>query len=107
MDNGGAHKSKMIKEAIDNTNNKLLYSVPYRPKTNAIESWFNQFKYHFRFISNTYTFSELKNSVGKSIRQIPKKSYNNYLKYAYNDKETRKFEEKTSNRRLKLKRYKD
>ena len=42
MDNGGAHKSNLVKETIINSKNKLLYSVPYRPKTNAIESWFNQ-----------------------------------------------------------------
>lgn len=65
MDNGGAHKSKMIKDAIDNTNNKLLYSVPYRPKTNAIESWSNQFKYHFRFISNTYSFFRIEKECWK------------------------------------------
>ena len=46
MDNGGAHKKECVKTTIQETNNKLLYLVPYRPKTNAIESWFSQFK-HF------------------------------------------------------------
>ena len=32
MDNGGAHKSKNIKESILESNNMLLYSVPYRTK---------------------------------------------------------------------------
>ena len=36
MDNGGAHKKECVKTTIQKTNNKLLYSVPYRPKTNAI-----------------------------------------------------------------------
>lgn len=40
MDNGGSHKSKEIKNKIAESRNHLLYSVPYRPKTNAIESFF-------------------------------------------------------------------
>lgn len=37
MDNAVIHKSKKIKELIESTDNKLLYSVPYHPETNAIE----------------------------------------------------------------------
>lgn len=40
MDNGGSHKSSQVKSAISDSKNTLLYSVPYRPKTNAIESFF-------------------------------------------------------------------
>jgi hypothetical protein len=40
MDNGGSHKNKLIKTKIEETGNELLYSVPYKPKTNAIEGWF-------------------------------------------------------------------
>jgi transposase len=32
MDNSGAHKSKKIKEYVSESNNTLLYSVPYRQK---------------------------------------------------------------------------
>ena len=35
MDNGGSHKSKDVQEYIKNTKNQLLYSVPYKPKTNT------------------------------------------------------------------------
>ena len=37
MDNAVIHKSKIIKNIIENSNNELLYSVPYHPETNAIE----------------------------------------------------------------------
>lgn len=50
MDNRGAHKNECVKQTIQETNNSLLYSVPYRPKTNAIESWFSQFKHYFKLI---------------------------------------------------------
>ena len=56
MDNDGAHKSNLVKTAIQESNNSLLYSVPYRPKTNAIESFFSQLKYHFDFQNNKSNF---------------------------------------------------
>jgi hypothetical protein len=34
IDNGGVHKSKNIKYCVSESNNTLIYSVPYRPKTN-------------------------------------------------------------------------
>lgn len=59
MDNGGAHKSNLVKEIVKNSNNTLLYSVPYRPKTNAIESWFNQFKHYFQLENGGISYNEL------------------------------------------------
>ena len=47
MDNAGAHKNKLVKSVITKSKNYLHYSIPYRPKTNAIETWFSQFKHHF------------------------------------------------------------
>ena len=37
MDNAGSHRSKLVKEKVKKTKNHLQYSVPYKPKTNAIE----------------------------------------------------------------------
>ena len=47
MDNAGAHRNKIIKNYINEIGNQLHYSIPYKPKTNAIETWFSQFKHHF------------------------------------------------------------
>ena len=106
MDNGGAHKSKNIKECVSESDNTLLYSVPYRPKTNAIESWFNQFKHYFRLSNNgAITYNELKEKVKISISKIPKQSYSNYILYSYKTKEIRIYEPKKSTRRRKLKEY--
>ena len=91
MDNGGAHKSNLVKEAIINSKNKLLYSVPYRPKINAIESWFNQFKHYFQLQNVGIYHDELTKNVKKTIQKIPKTSYLNYMKYAYISKEVRQF----------------
>lgn len=105
MDNGGAHKSKDIKKAIHNSNNRLQYSVPYRPKTNAIESWFSQFKHYFVIENNAMSYDELRKHVKKSIKKIPKHSYANYIKYAYRTQNVRKYIEKPSTRRKQLKIY--
>lgn len=106
MDNGGAHKSNLVKEAVNDTKNTLLYSVPYRPKTNAIESWFNQFKHYFQLQEGGISYKELTKKVRKTIKKIPKTSYLNYMKYAYVDKEIRKFIPKKSTRRKLTKTYK-
>lgn len=106
MDNGGAHKNVKVKEKIIESKNKLLFSVPYRPKTNAIESWFNQFKYYFQLPNSAITYQQLKQHVNKSIRSIPKSSYYNYIKYAYEEKSSRKYSKKKSTRRRDKKKYK-
>lgn len=106
MDNGGAHRNINVKNKISESKNKLLFSVPYRPKTNAIESWFNQFKYYFQLPNSAITYKQLKYRVDKSIRLIPKSSYKNYIKYAYQEKSVRKYTIKKSSRRKKTKKYK-
>lgn len=50
--------------------------------------------------------ANLKKSVQKAMRKIPTKSYLNYMKYAYKNKDIRKFIEKPSTRRKTLKNYK-
>ena len=107
MDNGGAHKNVAVKETILESKNKLLFSVPYRPKTNAIESFFSQFKYYFQLPNNAITYQQLLKHVRKSIGSIPKSSYGNYMKYAYQDREVRKYKQKASSRRRPLKKYKN
>ncbi len=53
------------------------------------------------------TFNELKKSVKKSIKKIPHECYLNYMKYAYKNRNVRKYKEKSSTRRRVLKKYKN
>jgi len=106
MDNGGSHKNKEIKKVIENTGNRILYCVPYKPKTNAVESFFSQFKHYFVIENKSITYQELKKHVKKTLKKIPKSSFTNYMKYAYQSKEPRKYIEKESTRRKKSKIYK-
>jgi len=59
---------KIIRQIIEESNNNLLYSVPYHPETNAIEEFFNQLKHY------------IKKRKSKYIRRYRKsnKRYNNY-----------------------------
>ena len=87
-------------------NNKLLYSVPYRPKTNAIESWFSQFKYYLK-LSHFVTFQELQIEVKNSINCIKRVNYKNYFIYAYESKDVRKVDKIKSTQYRTPKKYKN
>ena len=106
MDNGGSHKSSQVKSAISNSKNKLLYSVPYRPKTNAIESFFSQLKHHFDFENKNVNFINLKIALKKSMRKIKKEHFSNYMKYAYRTLQSKIITNEYTRKR-KLKNYKN
>jgi transposase len=105
MDNAPAHRSSKIKELLNTKENNLQYSVPYHPKTNAIESWFNQFK-HYLKLSYFVTFKELQLEVKKAIKCIKKGNYQNYFNYAYKSKKIRKVDTTKSSKYKTLKAYK-
>jgi putative transposase len=80
MDNAVIHRSKIIRQIIEESNNKLLYSVPYHPQTNAIEDFFSQLKHYIKKESpNTYEDIE---RVIKDIitNKIKREHLTNYLK---------------------------
>ena len=76
MDNAVIHKSKMIREKIEDNHNYLLYSVPYHPETNSIEEFFSQLKHYVKKESpNTYE--------DILANKIKKEHLTNYLKHSY------------------------
>ena len=86
LDNARAHNNNLVKQAIIDSGNKYLFTVPYTPKTNAIEMWFNQIKHSLKLNKKVLKFNELKLEVKKSIRKVKKNNYENYFEYAYNKK---------------------
>lgn len=73
MDNAGSHRNIIVKEAVSATNNRLQYSVPYRPKTNAIETWFSQFKHYFiHQQKEKLSYKDLKKVVKNAIKKLRK-----------------------------------
>lgn len=86
LDNARAHNNNLVKQAIIDSGNKYLFTVPYTPKTNAIEMWFNQIKHTLKLNTKVLKFNELKLEVEKSIKKVKKSNYENYFQYAYKKK---------------------
>ena len=83
MDNAVIHKSKTIRETIENNKNELLYSVPYHPETNSIEEFFSQLKHYIKKESPN-TYDDIYKTINNIIEsKITKKHLTNYLKHSY------------------------
>ena len=82
MDNAGSHRNEYVKNAILESGNKYLFSIPYTPKTNVIEMFFSQIK--------VLRFNELQKEVKNAIGKVSKENYRNYFLYAYKKEELRK-----------------
>lgn len=67
LDNAGSHRNEYVKQAILESGNKYLFSVPYTPKTNVIEMVFNQIKHYLKLNKKVLKYPELKREVGKAI----------------------------------------
>ena len=83
MDNAVIHKSKIIRETIENDNNHLIYSVPYHPETNSIEEFFSQLKHYIKKESPN-TYEDIYNVISNILeKKITKEHLTNYLKHSY------------------------
>ena len=107
MDNARSHHNDLIKEAVLRSGNQLLYSIPYTPKTNPIEEYFNQLKYYLKKYRNVNNFQQLKQNVITSLSKIKSKHYENYFSHAFLQKQGLEYSRKPSTRKCKTKKYKD
>ena len=83
MDNAVIHKSKIIRETIENDNNHLIYSVPYHPETNSIEEFFSQLKHYIKKESPN-TYEDIYNVISNILeKKITKEHLTNFLKHSY------------------------
>jgi len=83
MDNAVIHKSKIIRETIENSKNELLYSVPYHPETNSIEEFFNQLKHYIKKGSPN-TYEDIYDTIKEILTsKITRDHLTNYLKHSY------------------------
>lgn len=86
MDNAPSHRKKGVREAVENGGNELLKSIPFFPRSNAVENFFSQLKHYMRD-EKTKTFDELKQTIAEVIKtKIKRKSLENYFKFAYGEK---------------------
>ena len=108
LDNAGSHKNSYVKDAITNSGNKYLFSIPYTPYTNgAIEAYFNQIKHYLKLNKKVLKFNELKEETKKAINKVSKENYKNYFNYAYKKDDLRKYKKSVSTLRRKPKNYKN
>jgi len=105
MDNAGGHRNNYVWDAITESGNQYLHSVPYTPITNPIEAFFNQVKHYLKPNKSVLRYNELNKSVENAIAKVKSENYRNYFNYAY-DKEQFKIPSKHSTRRRTLKKYK-
>jgi len=83
MDNAVIHKSKLIREKIEEDHNQLLYTVPYHPETNAIEEFFSQLKHYIKKESPN-AYEDIVDVITDIIdKKITKVHLTNYLKHSY------------------------
>jgi transposase len=83
MDNAVIHKSKLIREKIEDDHNHLLHSVPYHPETNSIEEFFSQLKHYVKKESPN-TYDDIYKVITDIIdKKITKEHLTNYLKHSY------------------------
>jgi len=107
MDNARSHHNDLIKEAILRSGNQYLFSIPYTPKTNAIEQYFNQLKYYLKKYRNVDNFQQLRRNVITSLEKIKPDNYKNYFQDSYGRKHGLEYSRKSSTRKCKPKKYKD
>jgi hypothetical protein len=57
-----------VKDAIINSGNKYLFSIPYTPTTNSpIENYFNQIKHHLKLNKRVLKYDELNEEIKKML----------------------------------------
>lgn len=83
LDNAGSHNNDLVKNKIMETKNEYLFSIPYTPKSNVIESYFNQLKHYLKLNKQSSTFTEIKTNIKTAIKKIKIKNYRNYFDYYY------------------------
>ena len=105
MDNAGGHRNNYVWDAITESGNQYLHSVPYTPVTNPIEAFFNQVKHYLKQNKSVLRYNELNKSVENAIAKVKPENYKNYFNYAY-DKEQFKLPSKHSTRRRTFNKYK-
>jgi transposase-like protein/transposase len=107
LDNARSHQNDLIKEAILKSGNQYLFSIPYTPKTNAIEQYFNQLKYYLKKYRNVNNFQQLRRNVIISLDKIKQENYRNYFQDAYGRKHGLEYSRNPSTRKCNPKKYKD
>jgi transposase len=107
LDNAGSHNNEYVKQAIINSGNKYLFTIPYTPKCNAIEQYFNQIKHYLKLNKKVLKYDELVIEIKNAIKQVKKENYKNYFENAYNKDAYKDYVKKDSTLKRTPKNYKN
>jgi transposase len=83
LDNARIHHSKLVKEYMKLSSNKIIFNAPYSPEYNPIELLFSKLKHLIRKKSNNYIFDKLIKNIKLSFKKIKKVDINNYYKHSF------------------------
>ena len=83
MDNAKIHKTIIVKEAIKDSGNTVLYIPPYSPQCNAIEEVFSKMKHYVRKQVSTKHVKDINLCIERAVKTISKNDLKNYYEHAY------------------------
>lgn len=105
LDNAQIHKRPNVRRIIADSGNEVVYTLPYSPRLNPIEQFFNQLK-HYMKVERAMNLRELKESVKRALEKVKRIHYQNYFAYAYDKKQLTRLEKKRSTKHRSPKIYK-
>lgn len=82
MDNCVIHRSKILREKLEESNIKLIFNVPYSPQFSPIELHFNTLKNDIKK-NNITADKELNNILAKHIKSANKTGFSKYYAHTY------------------------
>ena len=81
--------------------------MPYTPRCNVIENWFNQIKHYLKLNKKVLKYDELSIEIKNAIKQVKKENYKNYFENAYNKDAYKDYVKKDSTLKRTPKNYKN
>ena len=63
-----------VKQAIINSGNKCIFTIPYTPKTNCIEQYFNQIKHYLKLNKKVLKYDESVIEIKNAIKQVKREN---------------------------------
>jgi transposase len=98
MDNAGFHRTQEVKKVVQESGNKIQYSVAYYPRSNPIEQLFSQLKHYIKKDS-PLSYEDIKTTIAKSVKKIKEKHLHNYFLHAFNAEMLKK--DRTTRKKIK------
>jgi transposase len=84
LDNASIHRSKIVKEFMETSTNKLVYNVPYSPESNPIEKVFSKTKKHVRNeLTKSNYKKDLLNAIDNGFETLTESDLQNYYNASF------------------------